>query len=89
MTDIKQFDMWGNEVTPPDPPASGGRKFVTMQEKFGTIEGKTCKDCKHLVCYVNWDKKRWYKCELWRISSSAATDIRLKNTACGKWEEEE
>lgn len=29
----------------------------------------------------------YYKCELWRMSYCSATDIRLKNTACRKFEE--
>lgn len=30
--------------------------------------------------------RRWYKCELMGISASSATDIRLSDPACGRWE---
>lgn len=62
------------------------RKFKTMQELYGTLDGVKCKDCKHCICW-SWNRKNYYKCELWRMSSCSATDIRLKNTACRKFEE--
>ena len=82
-----QLDIFGG-VTPLDklPTPPGNRKYKTMQELYGTIEGKACKDCKHCLC-SHWNKKNYYKCELWYISSSEATHIRLKNTACKKYEE--
>ena len=88
---MKNLDLFGNEVDVPDPPR-GRRKTPTMQEMFGTIEGKTCKDCAN--CYVYAQSRTWYKCSLWlklcfRGKHSAASDIRLKNPACGKYEDDE
>lgn len=88
---MKNLDLFGNEVEIPDPPR-GRKKTPTMQEMFGTIEGKTCKSCKH--CFGYTQSKTWYKCELWlRLAfpghgHSSASDIRLKNPACGKYEED-
>ena len=68
------------------------RKPKTMQEMFGLTEGKTCKTCAH--CYGRQQSRTWYKCELWLAlcfpggGHSASSDIRLKNPACGKYEEE-
>ena len=88
---MKNIDLFGNEVDVPDPPRDR-RKTPTMQQIFGTIEGKTCKSCKH--CFGYTQSKTWYKCELWlRLAfpghgHSEASDIRLKNPACGKYEED-
>lgn len=80
-----QIDIMGNEVKmkEPEPPS---RKFKTMQQLYGTKEGFTCKTCEHVV-RNQWNRV-YYKCELWKMSNSTATDIRLKNTACGKYEKE-
>lgn len=88
---MKNLDLFGNEVDVPDPPRGGRKKTPTMQEMFGTTEGKTCKDCAN--CYAYSQSRTWYKCSIWlklffRGQHSAASDIRLKNPACGKFEEE-
>lgn len=80
----KQLDIFGNEVDLCDPPSPN--KIKTMQEMFGVVEGK-CKDCIH--CYRCRMANTWFKCEIWDNyfrGSSAASDIRLKNQACGKFE---
>ena len=87
---MKNLDIYGNEVEIPDPPRGRG-KTPTMQAMFGLTEGKTCKSCKH--CFGYERSRVWYKCELWLEffpggGHSAAADIRLKNPACGKYEEE-
>lgn len=78
-----QRDLFGNDVEVVSVPKSG-RRYKTMQELHGTIEGVRCGKCKHCVGY-KWNKKIYYKCEIWIVSSSEATDIRLKNTACKKF----
>ena len=87
MTHVEQLDIFGGATSLdnfPKPPS--GRKYKTMQQLYGKTEGKTCKSCKHHVCY-HYHGKNYHKCELWHVSNSAATDIRLKHQACGKYEE--
>lgn len=79
-----QFDIFGKLVEPTEPKKQGRNKYKTMQELYGVKEGKTCKTCKH--CIACGYGRTYYKCELWIMSNSAATDIRLKNKACNKWE---
>lgn len=82
-----QFDMFGNEFEVVKEPS---RKTKTMQDIYGTIEGKFCRTCSHL--YERRQSRRWYKCELWDDffrGSSEASDIRLKNKACGEYKEKE
>lgn len=81
-----QVDIFGNEIPVEEVPRLkvGRKKYTTMQERYGTLQGKTCKTCKHLV--ERKYGKTYYKCDLWVVSSSEATDIRLKNTACKKYE---
>ena len=82
-----QIDIFGN-VVPPEkmPPKVGNPKFRTMQQLHGVLEGKTCKTCAHCIRY-RYHNKTYYKCELWYVSNSEATDIRLKTVACNKYEE--
>ena len=82
-----QLDIFGG-ATPIEelPEPISGRKYKTMQRIYGTTVGKTCKTCSHLL-RQHWNERNYYKCELWYISSSEATDIRLKNQACGRYEE--
>lgn len=78
------IDLFGEESEPPVP-KKGARKRKTMQETYRTLDGFTCGQCKH--CIGNhWNGKNYYKCELWHISYCSATDIRLKDTACRKFE---
>lgn len=78
------IDLFGEEREPPVP-EKGARKRKTMQETYRTLDGFTCGQCKHCICN-HWNGKNYYKCELWHISYCSATDIRLKDTACRKFE---
>lgn len=81
----QQIDIFGNEVSVDVIDKKiRQKKYRTMQEMYGELEGKQCRTCKHAVQHRQ--SKSWYKCELWAQTHSAATDIRLKNTACGKYE---
>lgn len=83
---MKQLDIFGNEIDIEDiARRNGNKKFKTMQELHGLTENKTCKNCKH--CRAIFMSKTYYKCGLWRLSHSEASDIRLKDKACGKYEE--
>jgi hypothetical protein len=86
---IKQIDIFGGESKPILPPNNKGRKpFEKMQSLYGITEGKQCKTCEHCI-RCDYHNRTYYKCELWHMSNSAATDIRLKSVACGKYEEGE
>lgn len=86
--DYSQLDMFGGSTPLSElPTPHGGRKkYPTMQQIHGTLEGKTCKTCSHCIRY-HYHDRTYFKCELWYLSNSEATDIRLKNTACKKYEE--
>ena len=89
---MRILDLFGNEVDLPDPPR-GRKKTTTMQEMFGVIEGKECRNCIHRFDYVR--ARTYHKCELWLKlcfpgrGHSEASDIRLKDTACGRFEEDD
>ena len=80
----EQLNLFGEVATfePDEKPKR--RKFKTMQEVFGLTEGKRCKECKHII--TRRYSKNYYKCALWRVSASAASDIRVNAVACGKFE---
>ena len=86
MTEQKQIDIFGNDAEPVPDIKKGRKKYPTMQYQHRIIEGKTCKTCRHCLC-KDHHGRTYYKCELWILSHSSATDIRLKNKACGKYEE--
>lgn len=81
---MKQYDIFGNAEEVILQPLRGRKKYTTMQELYGTKDGETCKTCKHCIA-CGYDRT-YYKCDLWIKSNSVATDIRLKNKACNKWE---
>ena len=80
------IDFFGEEREP-IAPKKGRQKRKTMQETYGILDGFTCGQCEHCVCN-RWNRKNYYKCELWHLSSCSATDIRLKDKACRKFEKE-
>ena len=83
----KQLDIFGNKINLTDidkREKQRRRKYRTMQQMYGIKEGVTCKTCKHAVRHCQ--SKTWYKCALWVQSHSEATDIRLKDVACNKYE---
>ena len=86
---MKQIDIFGNEVEFDELPLikQGRQKTKTMQDQYGELEGFNCKNCKHCI-KCDYHNKTYYKCELWFVSHSEASDIRLKNVACKKYEEE-
>ena len=89
---MKEINLFGELQEIYEPPTKG--KTPTMQEMFGLNEdGKTCKTCKHCEAWCNRNGHRtWYKCAIWLRwfeGHSSASDIRLKNKACKKYEEQE
>jgi len=56
----------------------------TMQELYGTLPGRRCKDCIHHMQF-NYTR-RYYKCELWRLTRDSTSDIKILGIACRKYE---
>ena len=89
---FKQIDIFGNEVSvevadPPEEKERRGRpKRATMNEIWGTFEGKKCGDCKHFL-RINYHGRTYFKCDLWALSHSNATDKQVRDMACKRWEE--
>ena len=79
------YDIFGNISKPPEPPSKGRKPYQTMQELHGIKKGYTCETCVHCTCYP-YHGRNYYKCDLWIVSNSEATDIRVKNDACKKYE---
>lgn len=61
----------------------------TIKTRFRKMHGvddkHRCGDC--IYCVAKLRDRTYYKCEWMGVSSSEATDIRLKDPACDKWEE--
>ena len=85
---MKQIDIFGSEIDIEEVPTvkKCRKPYTTMQERYGELRGFQCKGCKHCIKF-EYNNKTYYKCDLWIISHSEATDIRLKATACKKYEE--
>ena len=63
------------------------RKIQAMHKLFGTCGVFRCKDCPHLIGGKYHDRQL-YKCELYGLTHSAATDWRLSYQACGMYDME-
>lgn len=61
-------------------------KIETMHNLYGHYDDK-CKNCMHLIKEHGYNKN-YYKCEVYGISNSEATDWRLKYDACGLFNKE-
>ena len=89
---MKNINLFGIEVDVPDPPR-GRKRAPTMQEMYGITTGHTCRECVHR--FDNVRSRTYHKCALWlelcfpNGGHSEASDIRLKDQACGKWEIDE
>ena len=64
------------------------RKIFAMHKRFGTCGAFRCKDCNHLVGGKYHDRQL-YKCELYGLTHSEATDWRLSYQACGMFDVEQ
>lgn len=64
------------------------RQIVKQLNRHGKgPAGKTCGECDHLLQLDRGYRKRFFKCELYGRSSSAASDWRKKWPACGQFKE--
>ena len=65
---------------------------ISIKTKFRYMHGyddeHKCGDCEHCV-RVNAGHRTVYKCKVMGITSSTATDIRLKDIACRAWKRRE
>jgi hypothetical protein len=88
----EQLDIFGQgtdyaKVSVKEPKPKGRPRIKTMQERYGVNPLHICRDCKHMR-YKQFAKK-YYKCALWVVSGSFATDIRVTQQACGQFEKAE
>ena len=60
------------------------RKIHAMHKRFGTCGVFRCKDCEHLIGW-KYHNRQLYKCELYGLTHSEATDWRLSYQACGMY----
>ena len=86
---IEQYNLFGesvplNKVPGFEPKPKGRARRRTMQEMYGENKAHKCRDCVHLV--KRRFSKTYYKCALWSVSASAASDIRIGQNACNKFE---
>ena len=79
------IDLFGNDI--PDVEPSGTSQYIRFKQNNAYRESvnnaECCKTCAWLI-KSEYHDKNYYKCELMGVSSSEATDIRLKNV-CNKW----
>ena len=87
MTDY-QTDIFGNMIPVEDALSQKSRETIKsrFRKMYGYDDSHRCKDCKYLCIYYAGNSK-YYKCNLMGISASEATDIRLKDPACTRWEQ--
>ena len=58
--------------------------IAAMHRAYGRFDGVKCRTCPHLEAYANASNTRyWYKCRIYGVSSSQATDWRIGFEACG------
>lgn len=59
------------------------RKIEAMYREYGKDHAHRCADCPNLCVYTA--NKTWYKCAVYGVSGSAASDWAKKWTACGMY----
>lgn len=89
---MKQLDIMGNEVDYFELNKPKEKVTESIKTRFrrtnGYLQGKTCKSCKYLKI-IRQHYNTYYKCEKMGVTSSKATDIRLKDCACKLFESKE
>lgn len=82
------MDIFGNAIAVDTISKKGSETIKSRFRKaYGFDDEHFCKDCRH--CIFKERDRRYYKCELMGTSASEATDIRLKDPACSRWEKNE
>lgn len=62
-------------------------KIQLMQKLYGRHPGAKCETCSHLGRY-HYHDKHYYKCDVYGVTNSEASDWRCKNEACGLYNTE-
>lgn len=94
INNMQQYTIDGKieEVNLEDSNKTIKRRILSIKQRFRAMYGINknviCKDCKYCI-RENYNNKHYYKCKIMGISSSPATDIRLKDYGCSKWEKKE
>ena len=85
MTDY-QMDIFGDAIAVEDIATREPRSSIKsrFRKMYGFDEEHRCANCIHLI--ANKRDRTYYKCEVMGLSASEATDIRLKDIACKRWE---
>lgn len=84
----QQLSLDGFAATRIHIPPSGSKKADRAHPSppgTGPI-GYTCKSCTHCYGRDTYAGKRFYKCDLMRATKGSATDIKLKDQACRRYE---
>ena len=63
------------------------RKHELMYEMFGRTAGKTCRDCENCGLH-EVGNRTVYKCEVYGVTWSAATDWAIGKEACGMFDKQ-
>ena len=64
------------------------KKIEKMHYLFGKIERHKCKECSRLICKIDWNRRRYYKCLNYGRSNAESTDWKLSYEACGMFNKE-
>lgn len=88
---MKQLDIFGQEID--DEHLNRKMKSrLTIKDKFRMMHGynkaNRCKNCVYHEC-MSVNSKKYHKCSKIGITSSTATDIRLKDFACNLFKKRE
>ena len=90
---MKQLDIFGketdiNSLAPTNDIKTKDRTIKgKFRSSFGFYKDHKCKECQHHIV-LHCNNKNFHKCRMIGISSSRATDIRLKDYACKLFIEE-
>lgn len=82
-----QMDIFGNEVPVEQVFQQKPRETIKSRWRrmYGYRQDEHCGHCKY--CEAHVANRKYYKCVLMGVSASEATDIRLKDPACSRFED--
>lgn len=59
-------------------------RLAKMRQTYGRKDDAKCGECANLIAFRQ--SRTWFKCKVYGVSSSEASDWRKKWPACGKFE---